>query len=91
MLGQLIDNLSKIAKLQDQNRSLVTDGLKIAMVFRNKEGHVVTGQHKFVPESFLVIEGPLSALYEGVFCEGLTVHFSLKSGEKAARRTARLT
>jgi hypothetical protein len=88
-LGCLIDNLKKIVKLQ--NQALVTDGLKIAMVFRNKEGHVVTSRHKFVPGSFRAIEKALRILYADAFHEGLTVRFSLKPREKAAWETAQLT
>jgi hypothetical protein len=91
MLGQLIDNLKKIVKLQNQQQSVVIDGLRIAMVFRNKEGHVVTSQHKFVPESFRAIEKALCALYERAFCERLTVRFSLEAKEKAAWKTVQLT
>src|ERR1700693_2359114 len=39
-LGQLIDSLKNVVTLQKS--AVVTSGLKIAKVFRNKEGHVVT-------------------------------------------------
>ncbi len=88
-LDKLIDKLKEIIKLQDP--AVVTDGLRIAKVFRNKEGHVVTSEHKFVPESFRAIENALVALYADAFHEQLTVRFSLKSGEKAAWKTTQIT
>jgi hypothetical protein len=81
-LDKLIGSLKAIVTLQ--NPATVIDGLKIAKVFRNKEGHVVTSQHKFDPSSFRAIEKALVALYADAFHQQLTVHFALKPGETAA-------
>lgn len=90
-LNLLIESLEVIVNLQNQNGSVVNDGLKIAKVFRNKEGHVVTERHTFDPDNFRVIEKALCALYEVAFLERLTVRFSLKPRERAEWITAKLT
>jgi len=84
-LSLLIDSLKKVVTLQKS--AAVTDGLKIAKVFRNKEGHVVTSVHAFVPESFRTIEKALISLYEDVFNECLSVRFSIAPNEKALWET----
>lgn len=58
------------------------EGLKIAKVFRNKEGHVVTQAHRFDPESYRAIEATLVEIYALVFGEKLTLQFSFAHGEK---------
>jgi hypothetical protein len=82
-LSQLIDHLNNI----DGLKGVATDGLKIAKVFRNKEGHVVTSQHAFVPESFRAIEKALVSLYDKAFHQCLSVRFSVAPNEKAAWET----
>jgi hypothetical protein len=81
-LDQLIGQLKKIIKVQ--NLTLVLNGLRIAKVFRNKEGHVVTYAHRFDPSSFRTIEGALVDLYRSAFHEELTVRFSFTPREKGA-------
>jgi hypothetical protein len=88
MLDELIGGLARIVTLQDA--AVVTDGLRIAKVYRNKEGHVVTSRHKFDPRSFRAIEKALVALYADAFRERLTVRFSLEPGERAAWRTSQI-
>jgi len=82
MLNKLIDHLTRIITLRQP--AVVAEGLKIAKVFRNKEGHVVTPSHRFDPRSFRAIEKALVALYADVFGERLTVRFSLEPRERAA-------
>jgi hypothetical protein len=89
MLGTLIDHLAGTVTLQ--HPPVVTEGLRIAKVFRNKEGHVVTATHRFEPQSFRAIEAALVELYADAFRERLTVRFSLAPRERAAWRTAPLT
>jgi len=85
-LNFLIDNLSKVIALTDKNSTL--DGLKLAKVFRNKEGHVVTPDHRYVPETYRAIEVALVELYQDAFSEKLEVTFSMGRGEKAVWRTS---
>jgi hypothetical protein len=84
-LNQLIDGLKKVVTLQES--TVVADGLKIAKVFRNKEGHVVTSAHAFDPKNFRAIEEALVSLYEDAFHERLSVRFSVATNEKAAWET----
>ena len=83
-LGRLIEKLGTVAKFQNQKLEVVKDGLRIAAVYRNKEGHIVTRRHKYVASSFRAIEGALVDLYESVFGEKLSVRFSFASSEKGA-------
>jgi hypothetical protein len=84
-LNQLIDGLKKVVTLQKS--TIVTDGLKIAKVFRSKEGHVVTSAHAFDPKNFRAIEKALISLYEDAFHECLSVRFSVAPHEKAVWKT----
>jgi hypothetical protein len=83
-LSQLIEQLSKVLHLPDTD--ILLDGLRIAKVFRNKEGHVVTKSHVFVPSNYRAIETALIEVYARAFDEKLTVHFSIADGEKDAWR-----
>ena len=89
MLDHLITGLPRIVTLQDLQ--VVTEGLRIAKVFRNKEGHVVTRTHKFESQSFRAIECALVALYADVFGQQLMVRFSFEPKEKAAWKTTKVT
>jgi hypothetical protein len=79
-LSKLIENLTKVVQLS--KRDLVIDGLRIAKVFRNKEGHVVTHTHIFNPSNYRAIEASLVEIYSCAFGETLKVQFSLEVGEK---------
>ena len=81
MLDDLITNLPKVVQLQDKQQTV--NGLKIAKVFRNKEGHVVTSSHAFDASNYTDIATSLSALYRDAFGEKLSVQFSWAPGEKA--------
>ena len=87
-LNFLIDNLPKVITLTNSYSTL--KGLKLAKVFRNKEGHVVTRNHKYVPGTYRAIEGALVELYQDAFSENLEVNFSIGTGEKALWRTSAL-
>jgi hypothetical protein len=86
-LGNLIDQLPKVIPLN--NRAAVLNGLRIAMVFRNKEGHIVAASHKFDAGNYTEVGTALVALYAQAFREILTVRFSLKPREKAVWRALR--
>jgi hypothetical protein len=79
-LGILIDHIEKVIVLNDSKTIL--KGFKIAKVFRNKEGHVVTSSHAFNPSNYRDIESALRELYRGAFDEILKVQFSLAPNEK---------
>jgi len=76
----LIGQLNRVIILTHPQSTL--EGLRIAKVFRNKEGHVVTGRHKFDPLSYRAIENALVALYADSFQERLKVHFSFAPNER---------
>lgn len=81
MLGDLIDNLWKVPAVG--SLGALDRGLRIAKVFRNKEGHVVLPAHKFNPQDYRDIEQSLVAVYLRGFGETLRVRFSVGK-EKAA-------
>ncbi len=87
MLNDLIENLSKVVQLH--NKNLTLKGLKIAKVFRNKEGHGVTNAHKFVAPNYTDIAISLSVLYHEAFGEKLSVQFSMAPNENAVWRVSR--
>jgi hypothetical protein len=80
MLNDLIQQLGHVpvvGQLGPLNR-----GLRIAKVFRNKEGHVVLSRHSFDRTNYDDVEATLVALYARGFGEILKVRFSLRAGEK---------
>jgi hypothetical protein len=81
-LDQLIGQLKKVVTLPDPNP--VVTGLRIAKVFRNKEGHVVTIGQKYDPSNYRAIEAALVELYTAAFGKKLTVRFSLAPKERGA-------
>lgn len=83
-LAKLIDHLSRVLTLTD--KEIVLKGLRIAKVFRNKEGHVVVASHKFDATNYRDIEAALVLLYVQAFGEVLTARFSLAPNEAAAWR-----
>lgn len=80
-LNKLIDGLKAVHKFND-HRTLVK-GLKIAKVFRNKEGHVAVFWHEFDRQNYLDIAEALRILYFEGFNERLKLHVSVASGEKS--------
>ena len=88
MLNDLIEKLH-IVVVPLQNRDSTLKGLRIAKVFRNKEGHGVTSIHEFDPTNYTDIASSLIDLYRDAFGEKLSVRFSLAHGEKAVWRVSR--
>ncbi len=80
MLDDLINKLQSVPPLR--GLSGVSRGLKVAKVFRNKEGHTVLPRHTFVASNYRDIEASLVALYARAFGETLQVRFSVARGEK---------
>lgn len=85
MLNELIEKLT-IVVVPLQNRTSTLKGLRIAKVFRNKEGHGVTSTHEFDPTNYTDIASSLVDLYRDAFGEKLSVQFSLSQNERAVWR-----
>jgi hypothetical protein len=81
MLNELIIGLPTVVALQKKNSTI--KGLRIAQVFRNKEGHVVTGTHTFESSNYVDIASSLVDLYRDAFGETLSIQFSLAPDEPA--------
>lgn len=80
MLNDLIEKLGHLPGIGPLGR--VDRGLRIAKVFRNKEGHVVLPTHKFDASNYRDIEVALMALYSRAFGEALKVRFSFAHGQQ---------
>ena len=79
---QLIDKMYTINDFGDK-KDVIDKGLRIAKVFRNKEGHVVVLWHDYDPQNYRDIEASLIAFYKKTFSENLSLRFSVGDGEKA--------
>jgi hypothetical protein len=80
-LDELIRGLSKVPAMGKVGQ--LDRGLRIAKVFRNKEGHGVLPKHAFQPQNYRDIEQALVEVYARGFTQTLHVRFSIKTGEKA--------
>jgi hypothetical protein len=65
-----------------RRKGTVEDVLKIAKVYRNKEAHIVTLTHRYVPAEYRKIESALTLLYHHAFNQKLELHFSIATGGK---------
>ena len=81
MLNDLIQNLSKVPAIG--RLGALDRGLRIAKVFRNKEGHVVLPTHRFNPQDYRDVEQSLVGLYSRGFNQTLSVRFSVAAHEKS--------
>jgi len=84
MLNDLIQHLAAVPAVAPLGA--VEKGLRIAKVFRNKEGHVVVARHTFDPTHYRDIEAALVALYARAFNQTLHVRFSVGRGERSLWR-----
>lgn len=82
----LIDQLKTLPETLKQG--VVSKGLNIAKVYRNKEGHVVTHKHKFDRESYAAIEAAIVEIYAAIFRQELKIKFSLQPNEKGIWQVA---
>jgi hypothetical protein len=82
MLGDLIHHLAKVPAIGAFGQ--FDGGLRIAKVFRNKEGHVVLPTHRFNPQDYRDIERALVELYTRGFGETLRVRFAVAQGERGS-------
>lgn len=78
--NQLIDCLNKVHDFK-KKKDLVINGLKIAKVFRNKEGHSVTLWHTYNSEDYQDIEDSIITIYKQVFKENLSFKVSFAMDE----------
>ena len=80
-LNSLIQNLKPL--IQTGNWKEIEKGLKIAKVFRNKEGHVAVYWHKADPENYSSIEKSIIEIYKVGFNQVLNFQVSFENDEKA--------
>jgi hypothetical protein len=80
-LSDLIENLSKVPGIG--KLGIIDRGLRIAKVFRNKEGHVVLLTHAFDPQNYRDVERALVEIFSLGFKETLSVRFAVARNEKA--------
>lgn len=80
-LNSFIDNISKV--IAADNHSEFEKGLKIAKVFRNKEGHVAVLWHKPDRQNYTDIENCVTEIYRKGFNEILDFKISFLDGETA--------
>jgi hypothetical protein len=78
--NELLDQLPKIICFSDHSQ--IMKGLKIAKVFRNKEGHIAVYWHKFDPQNYKDIEAALTSFYREAFSQTIKIRFSMQAGEK---------
>ena len=92
--NQMLDYLGKIPPLStitSQEHKEIIRGLKIAKVFRNKEGHVATLWHDFDPTNYSDIERALVLFYRIGFEEHLEIQFSVERNEPALFKVSPLS
>lgn len=80
-LNSLIENTSKV--IISDNYSEFEKGLKIAKVFRNKEGHVAVLWHTPDRQNYTDIENSVTEIYRKGFNENLDFKISFLDGETA--------
>ncbi len=80
MLNDLVQSLHRVPAIGTLGP--IERGLRIAKVFRNKEGHAVVLAHKFNPQDYRDIEQALVGVYSRGFGQSLKVRFSLAPGER---------
>lgn len=80
-LNNLIDGLKKVHHFKCHQ--ILVKGLKIAKVFRNKEGHVSVLWHEFDSKNYLDITRSLKIIYAEGFNEELILRISIARNEKS--------
>jgi hypothetical protein len=81
MLNDLIQCLHRVPAIGGLGP--LEPGLRIAKVFRNKEGHAVVTSHNFDPQEYREIETALVGVYARAFGQTLTVRISMEPRQKA--------
>jgi len=85
-LNECIQKLTEDVLKLGSDRETVMEGLRVAKVYRNKEAHIVTSTHDYVPADYRKIESALTSLYRHAFNQKLDLRFSVASGEKPVFR-----
>lgn len=85
---QLISALPRLEKerLNDNNHTVspeITEGLRIAKVFRNKEAHIITDTHDYNVKDYGKIEKCMKKIYNDWFNENLEFQISFSKNETA--------
>ena len=77
--------MEKLHTIQDfgNDKHIIDRALRIAKIFRNKEGHVVVLWHNYESQNYRDVENGLIAFYRIAFGENLMLRFSVGNGEKA--------
>lgn len=75
MLNDLVEHLPKVVQLSE--KAVTVQGLTIAKVFRNKEGHTVTATHAFDASNYSDIASAIVALYNDAFGQKLALQFAV--------------
>jgi hypothetical protein len=84
--NKLIDHLPRtpiFANCSPDEKNRITTALKVAKVFRNKEGHVATLWHKYNATNYSDIEIGLAIFYEKAFSQKLEIQFAFEKNEKS--------
>ncbi|HIF9128208.1 hypothetical protein [Photobacterium damselae] len=76
-LGSLIDKYSQVFEVEPSSE--LTDGLKIAMTFRNKEGHTSFPSHEFDESNYTDISNAVITLYKEAFGKKLNFTIAMKA------------
>jgi hypothetical protein len=81
-LGSLIDKYSQVFQVEDD--LAFTDGLKIAMTFRNKEGHTSFPCHEFDESNYKAISLAITHLYRETFEQNIKFVIAMKARDNGA-------
>jgi len=79
---ELLQKLFKVLKTRKKEQKDIEKGLKIAKLFRNKEGHAVSVFHDCNPDNYREFESSLVLLYQKALHETLSIYSAFGKGEK---------
>jgi hypothetical protein len=80
-MDSLINKLASVFELQQDTE--LTNGLKIAMTFRNKEGHTSFPKHEFMAENYKSISASVIKLYKIAFNQTLDFNIAMQAKDVA--------
>lgn len=78
-MGRLIDKYAQVMEVEVNQE--FTDGLHIAMTFRNKEGHTSFPRHAFQPANYRLIENSVKRIYREGFGKELEFLIAMTAQE----------
>ncbi|ACH63512.1 hypothetical protein VFMJ11_A0744 [Aliivibrio fischeri MJ11] len=79
-MGVLIDKYAQIMAVEVNQE--FTDGLRIAMTFRNKEGHTSFPRHEFEPNNYHLIANSVKRIYREAFGKQLEFLIAMTAQEQ---------